>query len=78
MNETRPVTVRIGEAEEVTVPPGFAVPYSEAILHKQGEMLIIQPAKKSKGSLKELLAGWEPEDFPLVEDLPMDTPPDLG
>jgi Virulence-associated protein and related proteins len=47
-------------------------------MRKEGDKLIIEPPPKKKDSLAALFASWEPEDFPEIEDLPADPPPDLG
>ena len=37
--------IRIGGDQVVEIPPEFEVPYSDAVIRKQGNRLIIEPAK---------------------------------
>ena len=69
---------RNGRSQAIRIPREFELPGDEATIRKEGDKLIIEPAKKKKDSLAKLLASWEPEDFPDIEDLPLDPPPDLG
>jgi antitoxin VapB len=59
-----------GRNQAVRIPREFELPGSEAIMRKEGERLVIEPAARK--SLLEFLATLEPieEDFPLLEDLP--------
>jgi len=52
------------------IPREFELPGEEAILRKEGNRLIVEPA--DTGSLAELLLSWEPldEEWPEIEDLP--------
>ena len=62
---------RKGEGQTLRIPQGFELTSDEAILHKDGERLIIEPIQKP--SLLALLATLEPitEPFPeLDEGLP--------
>jgi antitoxin VapB len=61
-----------GRNQAVRIPREFELPGEEAIMRKEGDRLIIEPAKPK--SLLALLATWEPleEDFPPIEDLPPD------
>lgn len=63
---------RNGRNQAIRIPREFELEGSEAIIHKEGDKLIIEPARK-KG-LRELLASLEPlsEEFPEVEDLPVE------
>lgn len=73
MSEQREVKLfRNGRNQAVRIPREFELPGTEAIMHKEGDKLIIEPAKR--GSLLELLATLEPidEEFPEIEDLPPD------
>jgi antitoxin VapB len=65
-----------GRNQAVRIPCEFELPGDEAIMRKEGERLIIEPAPKK--SLLEVLATLETldEDFPPIEDLPAD-PVDL-
>jgi antitoxin VapB len=66
---------RNGRNQAVRIPREFELPGDEAILHKDGERLIIE-AKPKKPSLLALLASLEPidEEFPDVDEklLPLD------
>jgi len=52
------------------IPREFELPGEEAILRKEGNCLIVEPA--DTGSLADLLLSWEPlhEEWPEIEDLP--------
>jgi antitoxin VapB len=56
----------------VRIPREFELPGDEAVLHKEGERLIIEPAPPA--SLLAVLATLEPleEDFPPISDMPID------
>lgn len=78
MNEGRPVKLfRNGRNQAVRIPREFELPGTDAVMRKEGDALIIEPAK-TKGGLAELLASWEPldEEWPDIPDLPTD-PVDL-
>jgi antitoxin VapB len=71
VGDARPVKLfRNGRNQAVRIPREFELPGDEALMHKEGERLVIEPKKK-----KDLL-GWlatlEPldEDFPEIEDPP--------
>jgi len=59
-----------GRSQAVRIPREFELPGKEAIMRKDGERLIIEPA--AKRSLIELLDSWDPidEEFPPIEDRP--------
>ena len=61
-----------GRNQAVRIPREFELPGEEAIMRKEGERLILEPAAPK--SLLALLATLEPltEDFPLLSDLPPD------
>lgn len=63
---------RNGRNQAVRIPREFEIPGHEAIMHKEGERLVIEPAPKK--SLLELLATLSPidEEFPPIEELPYD------
>jgi antitoxin VapB len=67
---------RNGKNQALRIPREFELPGNEAIIHKEGDRLIIEPAKKT--SLLELLASWQPldEEFPDVDEglMPLDEP----
>jgi antitoxin VapB len=60
---------RNGRNQAVRIPREFELPGEDAIMHKEGNKLIIEPAKK-KTDLLEWLATLEPIDFPEIADLP--------
>lgn len=64
---------RIGRNQAVRIPREFELSGDEAILRKEGERLIIEPAPPR--SLLALLATLEPIDevFPPVPELPTDS-----
>ena len=49
-----------GRNQALRIPREFELPGDEAIIHKEGNRLIIEPTKKK--SLLELLDSWEPSD----------------
>ena len=59
-----------GSNQALRIPREFELPGDEAILRKDGDRLIVEPAPRT--SLLALLATWAPleEDFPEIEDLP--------
>jgi antitoxin VapB len=70
---------RNGRNQAVRIPREFELPGDEALLHKEGERLVIEP-KPKKPSLLELLATLEQidEEFPDVDEgLPPADPVDL-
>ena len=72
MNEHRHVKLfRNGRNQAVRIPVAFELPGTEAVMHREGDRIVIEPVKKL--SLLELLATFEPigEEFPDIdEDLP--------
>ena len=60
-----------GRNQAVRIPREFELPGEDAIMRKEGDRLIIEPAPV-KLSLLELLDTLEPvdEEFPEIEDLP--------
>jgi antitoxin VapB len=62
---------RNGRNQALRIPREFELPGDEAIIHKEGDRLIIEPVHK-RGSLLVMLATWEPLDeaFPRVDDFP--------
>lgn len=60
-----------GRNQAVRIPREFELPGEDAIMRKEGEKLIIEPAPR-KLSLLELLETLEPidDEFPEIEDLP--------
>ena len=67
--ERRVKLFKNGRSQAVRIPREFELPGKEAIMRKEGERLIIEPAPKR--SLIELLDSWEPldEEFPPIEDM---------
>lgn len=59
---------RNGKDQALCIPRQFELPGNEAIIHKEGDRLIVKPVRKS--SLLELLSTWEPleEMFPDVDE----------
>ena len=71
MHATRHVKLfKNGRNQAVRIPREFELPGDEAVMHKEGERLIIEPVPKT--SLLEWLKTIEPldEDFPEIEDPP--------
>jgi antitoxin VapB len=67
---------RNGRNQAVRIPREFELPVQDAIMRKEGQRLIIEPAPAK--SLRAVLAGLKPlrEKFPSVPDRPAD-PVDL-
>lgn len=63
---------RNGRNQAIRIPREFELEGTEAIIHKEGDKLIIEPVRKK--SLKALLASLPPldEDFPDIIDLPVE------
>jgi antitoxin VapB len=61
-----------GRNQAVRIPREFELPGEDAIMRKEGDRLIIEPAPPR--SLLALLATLEPidEEFPAIADLPVD------
>jgi len=59
-----------GRNQAVRIPREFELPGEDAIIHREGDKLIIEAARRP--SLLAVLAGLEPidETFPEIEDLP--------
>ena len=59
-----------GRNQAVRIPREFELPGKDAVMRKEGDKLIIEPAPKK--TLRELLDSWEPleEEFPEIPDLP--------
>lgn len=62
---------RNGRNQAVRIPREFELPGEDAVMRKEGDRLVIEPAPK-KRTLSEILDGLEPldEPFPEIEDLP--------
>jgi antitoxin VapB len=61
---------RNGRNQALRIPRDLELPGNEALLHKEGNRLIVEPVRRP--SVLDLLASWEPldEDFPEIEDPP--------
>ena len=61
-----------GRNQAVRIPREFELPGDEAIMRKEGDRLIIEPAPPK--SLLAVLATLEPldEEFPAIPELPVD------
>ena len=59
-----------GRNQAVRIPREFELPGEDAVMHRDGDRLIIEP--KPKRSLVEFLATLEPweEEFPSFDDPP--------
>lgn len=71
-NERHVRLFRNGRNQAVRIPREFELATDEAILHKDGDRLIIEPVRKSR--LLALLASLEPLEEPLP-DVDADLPP---
>ena len=67
---------RNGRNQAVRIPREFELPGEDAIMRKEGDRLVIEPAPPR--SLLAVLATLEPidEEFPAIDELPH-TPVDL-
>jgi len=69
MSEQRHVKLfRNGRNQAVRIPVEFELPGDEAIMHRDGERLVIEPVRKR--GLVALLKSMQPldESFPEIED----------
>lgn len=59
---------RNGRSQAIRIPREFELEGQEAIIHKEGDRLIVQPIRK--GKLLSLLATLTPlaEPFPAIDD----------
>jgi antitoxin VapB len=73
-HERRVKLFRNGRNQTVRIPVEFELPGDEAILHREGNRLVLEPIEKR--SLLQILATLEPmdEEFPDVDEglLPLD------
>ena len=69
--ERRVKIFKNGRNQAVRIPREFELPGEDAVMRKEGERLIIEPAPPRE-RLLTLLAGWEPLDeaFPEIPDTP--------
>jgi antitoxin VapB len=63
-NQRRVRLFRNGRNQAVRIPVEFELPGNEAIMHRDGDRLVIEPVRK-RGLIALLNAG---EEFPKVED----------
>jgi antitoxin VapB len=61
-----------GRNQAVRIPREFKLPGEDAIMRKEGDRLIVEPAQPT--SLLAVLAGLAPldEEFPPIPELPVD------
>jgi antitoxin VapB len=59
---------RNGRNQALRIPAEFELPGKEAIVRKDGDRLIVEPAKRER--LLGLLAGWDEleDEFPEIAD----------
>lgn len=77
--ENPPRQVRLfrnGANQAVRIPKEFELPGKEALMRREGPLLIIEPLPRKAASLAEAMLGWEnlDETFPDVDEglLPLD------
>ncbi|MEO8121437.1 MAG: virulence-associated protein VapB [Rhodoferax sp.] len=67
---------RNGANQAVRIPKEFELPGKEAVMHREGNRLIIEPVKVKATTLAEAMKDWEDMDepFPDVDEglLPLD------
>lgn len=64
--DTREVRLfRNGRNQAVRIPVEFALPGDTAMMHREGDKLIIEPVRKT--GLLALLDSWEPMDEPFPD-----------
>jgi antitoxin VapB len=75
-DERRVKLFKNGRSQAVRIPRDFELPGKEAIIHREGERLVIEPAPPQ--NLLARLASLKPldEDSPPIEELPFE-PVDL-
>ena len=68
--------LRMGRNQVVRIPREFELPGEDAVIRRERERLIIEPARRM--SLLALLATWGPldDELPAIDDRPPD-PVDL-
>ena len=67
-HERRVRLFRNGRNQAVRIPVQFELPGDEAIMHREGDRLVIEPVRKR--GLVALLKAMKPlqEDFPEIDD----------
>lgn len=70
--ERRVKLFKNGRNQAVRIPREFELPGEDAIMRKEGQRLVIEPAAPQ--SLLALLATLKPlnEDFPPIDELPLE------
>lgn len=67
---------RNGANQAVRIPKEFELPGTDALMHREGNRLIIEPTRGDGQTLAELMNDWEDidEPFPDVDEglLPLD------
>lgn len=60
---------RNNQTQTLPIPRELELPGTEAIIHREGKRLIIEPARP-RNRLAELLASWEPmeDSLPDIKD----------
>ena len=63
---------RMARNQVVRIPREFELPGEDAVIRREGERLIIEPARRM--SLLALLATWGPldDELPAIDDRPPD------
>jgi antitoxin VapB len=72
LSERRVKLFRNGRNQAVRIPREFELPGKDAVMRKEGERLVIEPAKPA--SLLAVLATLAPldEEFPPIDELDLD------
>ncbi len=77
--ERRVRLFRNGRNQAVRIPREFELPGNEAVIHKEGNKLVIEPTGDRVAALRSLLDEWRKEGpLPPGEELPdvEDSPPE--
>lgn len=71
-NRRRVRLFRNGRNQALRIPREFEMDGREAVIHREGNKLIIEPVRKK--NLLELLSSWEPlnESMPEIQDTPVE------
>lgn len=75
--ERRVKLFRNGRNQAVRIPREFELPGTEALIHREGDKLVIAPARNRVAALSALIEEWRArgplpleECLPEIEDLP--------